>query len=134
MWSDKHYYPGRIVNFNVGTDNYLVAFEDGDKRRVKKCDIIVCDLLGVGQWVFAERPMEAGSSETALIMGHYVRGGRSGYIIEFNGGTQERYFLPCLILKVEIQNLLQIWYPQLHIHIHVQCTCICITHRLSIIL
>ena len=51
MWKDKHYYPGIVeeVTTEKSRQLYLVQFDDGNQRKVKDTEIIVCDLLAVGQ-------------------------------------------------------------------------------------
>ncbi len=52
MLQDKQYYPGQIVLESAPT-TYIVSFEDGEVRQVKIKDLIVCDLLALGQvWGF----------------------------------------------------------------------------------
>ena len=48
MWRDKHYYPGHVVS-KESSSKYAVAFDDGDMRLVEMAEIIVCDMLAIGQ-------------------------------------------------------------------------------------
>ena len=54
MWRDRHWYHGHVIKFD-GTTRYSVRFEDGGVRTVKAAELIVCDLLAVGQHCYAER-------------------------------------------------------------------------------
>lgn len=48
MWRDKYYYPGHVVS-KESSSMYAVSFDDGEMMIVEKDDIIVCDMLAIGQ-------------------------------------------------------------------------------------
>ena len=87
LWTDKHYYPGTVVKQDT-SGRYEVRFEDGDVRHVIESEIIICELLSIGQTVFAEN--EAGVYMSALVMDHYRRGPEVGYVVEFDEGGREK--------------------------------------------
>ena len=47
-WTDKHFYPGRVVITEPG-GKHTVAFEDGDIKQVGHGQLVVCELLPIGQ-------------------------------------------------------------------------------------
>ena len=87
LWTDKHYYPGTVVKQDT-SGRYEVRFEDGDVRHVIESEIIVCELLTIGQSVFAEN--EEGDYLPAMVMDHYKRVHEIGYVVEFDEGNREQ--------------------------------------------
>ena len=51
-------------------------------------DLVVCELVGVGQRVFAIR--EDRWKETAVVASHYKEGDTIGYVLHFDDGSKEK--------------------------------------------
>jgi len=90
MWHDKHFYPGTIKSAKAeGMDKYEIRFDDGDVCLVRESDMIVCELVTVGQDVLAERRSTEGH-EPGVVFGHYKRDDDFGYVVEFTDMKRER--------------------------------------------
>ena len=89
MFTDRFYYPGYMVNEETD-GRFTIAYEDGDTHRVRDIYIIHCDLLPVGQSVFAERNGEEGSVPGFIVQVFDEPQEEWGYSIEFPDGTKER--------------------------------------------
>jgi len=93
QWKDHNYYPGHVICPGKRAGRYTVAFEDGDVLQVMTSHLILCDLVRVGEDVFAET--SEGWSEQAVIQGHYHDNGGQGYLVKFHTGVEAR-FVGCL--------------------------------------
>ena len=86
MWKDKFFYPGHIVALEV-SGKYTVTFEDGDVRQVKTCDLLVLELVEVGEGVMVDTGDNW--SENAIVVAH--SGGPKPYTVELDGGKKLRW-------------------------------------------
>ena len=93
QWKDHNYYPGHVICPGKRAGRYTVAFEDGDVLQVMTSHLIHCDLVRVGEDVFAET--SEGWSEQAVIQGHYRDNEGQGYRVKFHTGVEAR-FVGCL--------------------------------------
>lgn len=90
-WLDGYFYPGAITTKQYKNGRYLVTFDDGDKRRIPRENIIVKDLLPAGQSVMAQGDFEDDFYEEGVIVGHYRDGNERGYEIQTQNGAIIRF-------------------------------------------
>lgn len=90
-WLDSYFYPGVITTKQYKNGRYLVTFDDGDKRRIPRENLILKDLLPVGQSVMAQGDVEDDFYEEGVIVGHYRDGNSRGYEIQTQTGAISRY-------------------------------------------
>ena len=90
-WLDSFFYPGVITTKQYKNGRYLVTFDDGDKRRIPRENIIIKDLLPGGQRVMAQGDVEDDFYEEGVIVGHYREGNSRGYEIQTQSGAISRY-------------------------------------------
>lgn len=90
-WLDGYFYPGTITTKQYKNGRYLVTFDDGDKRRIPRENIIVKDLLPAGQSVMAQGDFEDDFYEEGVIVGHYRDGNERGYEIQTQNGAISRF-------------------------------------------
>ena len=90
-WLDSYFYPGVITTKQYKNGRYLVTFDDGDKRRIPRENLIIKDLLPAGQSVMAQGEVEEDFYEEGIIVGHYREGASRGYEIQIQSGAISRY-------------------------------------------
>ncbi|KAL9983788.1 hypothetical protein ACROYT_G006018 [Oculina patagonica] len=90
-WLDSYFYPGVITTKQYKNGRYLVTFDDGDKRRIPRENLIIKDLLPAGQSVMAQGDGEDDFFEEGVIVGHYRDGNARGYEIQTQTGAMRRY-------------------------------------------
>lgn len=90
-WLDSYFYPGIITTKQYKNGRYLVTFDDGDKRRIPRENLIIKDLLPAGQSVMAQGEVEEDFFEEGVIVGHYREGTSRGYEIQTQSGAISRY-------------------------------------------
>lgn len=90
-WLDSYFYPGVITTKQYKNGRYLVTFDDGDKRRIPRENLIIKDLLPAGQSVMAQGDVEDDFYEEGVIVGHYREGNSRGYEIQTQSGAISRY-------------------------------------------
>lgn len=90
-WLDSYFYPGVITTKQYKNGRYLVTFDDGDKRRIPRENLIIKDLLPAGQSVMAQGNDEDDFYEEGVIVGHYREGNSRGYEIQTQSGAISRY-------------------------------------------
>ena len=90
-WLDSYFYPGVITTKQYKNGRYLVTFDDGDKRRIPRENLIIKDLLLAGQSVMAQGEVEEDFYEEGVIVGHYREGTSRGYEIQTQSGAISRY-------------------------------------------
>lgn len=90
-WLDGYFYPGVITTKQYKNGRYLVTFDDGDKRRIPRENIILKDLLPAGQSVMAQGDVEDDYYEEGVIVGHYRDGDERGYEIQTQRGAISRF-------------------------------------------
>ena len=90
-WLDSYFYPGVITTKQYKNGRYLVTFDDGDKRRIPRENLIVKDLLPAGQSVMAQGDVEDDFYEGGVIVGHYREGNSRGYEIQTQSGAISRF-------------------------------------------
>lgn len=90
-WLDSYFYPGVITTKQYKNGRYLVTFDDGDKRRIPRENLIIKDLLPAGQSVMAQGEVEEDFYEEGIIVGHYREGTSRGYEIQTQSGAISRY-------------------------------------------
>lgn len=90
-WLDSYFYPGVITTKQYKNGRYLVTFDDGDKRRIPRENLILKDLLPVGQSVMAQGDVEDDFFEEGVIVGYYRDGHARGYEIQTQTGAISRY-------------------------------------------
>lgn len=90
-WLDSYFYPGVITTKQYKNGRYLVTFDDGDKRRIPRENLIIKDLLPAGQSVMAQGDVEDDYYEEGVIVGHYRDGNSRGYEIQTQTGAIRRY-------------------------------------------
>lgn len=88
-WLDSYFYPGVITTKQYKNGRYLVTFDDGDKRRIPRENLIIKDLLPAGQSVMVQG--EDNFYEEGVIVGHYRDGDERGYEIQTQSGAISRY-------------------------------------------
>lgn len=88
-WLDSYFYPGVITTKQYKNGRYLVTFDDGDKRRIPRENLIIKDLLSAGQSVMVQG--EDNFYEEGVIVGHYRNGDERGYEIQTQSGAISRY-------------------------------------------
>lgn len=98
-WSDNHFYPGVLTSGASKLGFYSVAFDDGDKRKVRAERLILGDSLHVGQHVLAQDV--DGFYDPGVIVGHYRSGDENGYEIKGKKGKIKRYPSRNVILTEE---------------------------------
>ena len=82
IWKkDKHFYPGHIAS-EEKSGKYVVKFEDGTQMQCKETDIILCDMLGEGQEVFAEK--DEGSCVMTTVISSHSEGSDRIYTVQFH--------------------------------------------------
>ena len=90
-WLDSYFYPGVITTKQYKNGRYQVTFDDGDKRRIPRENLIIKDLLPAGQSVMAQGEVEDDFYEAGVIVGHYREGNSRGYEIQTQSGAISRY-------------------------------------------
>ena len=90
-WLDGYFYPGVVTTKQYKNGRYLVTFDDGDKRRIPRENIIVKDLLPAGQSVMAQGDVEDDFYEQGVIVSHYRDGNERGYEIQIRSGAISRF-------------------------------------------
>ena len=91
-WLDSYFYPGVVTTKQYKNGRYLVTFDDGDKRRIPRENLIIKDLLPAGQSVMAQGGrLEDDFYEEGVIVGHYREGNSRGYEIQTQSGAISRY-------------------------------------------
>ena len=90
-WLDGYFYPGVITTKQYKNGRYLVTFDDGDKRRIPRENIILRDLLPAGQSVMAQGDFEDDFFEQGVVVGHYRDGDERGYEIQTQSGAISRF-------------------------------------------
>ena len=90
-WLDSYFYPGIVTTKQYKNGRYLVTFDDGDKRRIPRENLIVKDLLPAGQSVMAQGDIEDDFYEAGVIVGHYRDGDERGYEIQTQSGAISRF-------------------------------------------
>ena len=98
-WLDGYFYPGTITTKQYKNGRYLVTFDDGDKRRIPRENIIVKDLLPAGQSVMAQGDFEDDFYEEGVIVGHYRDGNERGYEVQTQNGAISRFPRSRIILS-----------------------------------
>lgn len=98
-WLDGYFYPGIITAKQYKNGRYSVTFDDGDKRRIPRENLIIKDLLPVGQSVMAQGDLVDDFYEEGVIVGHYRDRNARGYEIQTQNGAIRRYPRSRIILS-----------------------------------
>ena len=98
-WLDSYFYPGVITTKQYKNGRYLVTFDDGDKRRIPRENLIIKDLLPVGQSVMAQGDGVDDFFEEGVIVGHYRDRNGRGYEIQTQNGAIRRFSRSRVILS-----------------------------------
>ena len=88
-WLDTYYYPGIVLSGPTKSGFYHVMFDDGDKRRIRRENLLVKDKLPVGQQVLVQGEDDCYSP--GRIVGHYREMNNSGYSVERDDHVIKRY-------------------------------------------
>lgn len=78
MWQDRTFYPGHITS-TASKGRYTVRYEDGASRTVKECDMVVCELLPIGQAIMMDAMDEW--AVAAEVVGHDKVGGKVVHLV-----------------------------------------------------
>ena len=98
-WLDSYFYPGTVTTKQFKNGRYLITFDDGDKRRIPRENIIIKDLLPAGQSVMAQGDGEDDFYEQGVIVGHYRDSDERGYEIQIQSGAIARFPRSRIILS-----------------------------------
>lgn len=98
-WLDNYFYPAQITAGPNKNGQYSVSFDDGDRRRISRDNLIVRNLLRVGQNVLVQGIDDC--YEEGRVVGHYRTDGERGYKIEKNDGKIGRSPVSKVILSAE---------------------------------
>ena len=101
-WLDGYFYPGKVTAGPNKNGRYAVTFDDGDKRRIPRENVIIKDILPAGQSVMAQGEGEFDFYEQGTIVGHYRNGDERGYEVQIQSGAISR-FPVCKIILSERQ-------------------------------
>lgn len=100
-WLDNYFYPGVVTTKQYKNGRYLITFDDGDRRRIPRENIIIKDVLPAGQSVMAQGDVEDDFYEQGVIVGHYREGDERGYEIQTQSGAISRFPRSRVILSEE---------------------------------
>ena len=98
-WHDGYFYPGVVSTKQYKNGRYLVTFDDGNKRRAPRENIIRKDLLPAGQRVMAQGEEDDDHYEEGVIVGYYRDGEERGYEIQTRSGAISRFLRSKVILS-----------------------------------